>query len=154
MVTGPGCMGDGPAFFSARSTVCRTMWATWGQAVMQHNTHYEHASTLYSESCTMVLEGSTTQHAFPHEFWLFDSEGQLVGPMWTDSAARTSAFNCDTLSPFALLPVLLSSLWLTAGVSCTQPCDHLWLTVFAISAMNGFHMNSHMFKVVLFEILL
>jgi hypothetical protein len=53
-------------------------------------------------------------------------------PAWTDSASGMLVFNHITLFPFTVNKnIHLNSQWSTTGVLCTQPCDHLWMAVFA-----------------------
>jgi hypothetical protein len=66
-------------------------------------------------------------------------EGWMTHSVWTDSASGMPSCNCYTV------PICsnASSLWIIAGVSCTQPWDHLWLAVFVSSTLNRFHLNNH-----------
>jgi hypothetical protein len=131
-VTGPDYMGDGPTPSS--------IWSTWGQALScNDDTPREHARMLV----LMVVSGSlNTSTSSPLTKKLKDSSVVLF--RWMLHLEYWHLFHSVPISYNA--PVLLHSLWLAAGVSCTQLSDHLQPAVFGSSAMK-FHLhNSHLFN--------
>jgi hypothetical protein len=94
----------------------------------------------FSWWCMKVLEDFTVALCWRWCQGLWTKE--INGPVWTLSAPWLPFYNCVTLPVCCNAPVLLHSLFFSADVSCTQPCDHLQPVVFANSAANGFHLNN------------